>query len=113
MTLGSENRPQKIAGGGQHDYVSTACLHGECGSCRRTCKYCDAQCQCIRPLCAHSMAGPLPVAWVDQARGIARELLDAFMRDDMSDELAVRVKHDPDLFWLRGEEAPPGRQEAS
>ena len=96
----------EFQGGDQHAYVSTACLHGECGSCRRSCKYCDAVClhDC------HESAGPQPAAWVDQARGIARDLLDAFRRDDMSHELAVRIEQDPDLFWLRGGETPPGER---
>jgi hypothetical protein len=94
--------------GGQHEYTSTACLHGECGSCRKTCKYCGVSCGCQRPLCTHNLTEPGPASWVDQARGIARELLAAFNRDDMSHELVLRIRDDPDLFWLRGEEAPPG-----
>lgn len=27
-----------------HRYLSTACLHGQCDTCRQTCKYCDAAC---------------------------------------------------------------------
>jgi hypothetical protein len=90
---------------GQHEYTSTARLHGQCGSCRKTCKYCDASCQhgC------HTQAGGRPVAGVDQARGIARELLATWQQDrELSDEFCVRLDSDPDLFWLRGEEAPPG-----
>jgi hypothetical protein len=101
-----------------HDYISTACYHGQCrgdadgrGGCRRTCKYCDAPCQHI----CHQGAVTAPVpSWVDQARGIARELLAEHLHarlpgaPSIPPELLRRIEHDPALFWLRGEEAPPG-----
>ena len=31
----------------QHHYVSTACQHELCGSCRKTCKFCPAACACV------------------------------------------------------------------
>jgi hypothetical protein len=90
-----------------HDYTSTACLHEQCGSCRQSCKYCDAPCQhgC------HREAGLRAIAGVDQARGIARELLEAARPGalmSIDPELLRRIESDPALFWLRGEEAPPG-----
>jgi hypothetical protein len=90
-----------------HHYVSTACLHGLCDErCRRTCKFCDA-------LCAHGChtgepVGDLPPAWLDQARDIARELLARSPADLLPGDLIDRVESDPHLFWLRGEEQPPG-----
>lgn len=36
---------------GVHRYVSTACLHGQHGECRLTCKFCKALCGC--PDCRH------------------------------------------------------------
>jgi hypothetical protein len=89
---------------GQHDYTSTACLHGQCGSCRQTCKYCDASCQhgC------HTATGLRTVAWVDQARGVARQMFAVLPMRNMPVELFQRIGNDPDLFWLRGEEVPPG-----
>jgi hypothetical protein len=30
----------------EHRYLSTACLHGLHDRCRRTCKFCNAPCQC-------------------------------------------------------------------
>jgi hypothetical protein len=91
---------------GQHEYISTACQHGECGSCRRTCKYCDASCRCPLPDCHHGgSTQERPAAWVDQARGIARQLL---ADGGVSLELARRIEQDPALFWLRGEEVPQG-----
>lgn len=98
----------------QHEYTSTACLHGQCGSCRRTCKFCDASCACTLAGCTHRDGSSLPVPWVDQARGIARELLDAIGSDTarMPRDLVARIRNDPALFWLRGEEQPPGIREA-
>ena len=29
-----------------HEYISTACFHGKCGSCRNTCKFCGNPCRC-------------------------------------------------------------------
>lgn len=90
-----------------HAYTSTACLHGICGSCRATCKFCDEPC---RHGC-HPAASTAPVAGVDQAREIARELLDvarpgALM--SMPPDLYQRIRKDPALFWLRGETVPDG-----
>lgn len=92
----------------RHLYISTACFHGLCGdACRQTCKYCNAPCSHA----CHPVSGQsLPEPWVDQARGIARELL----RYGLSATEAVppgllhRIATDPALFWLRGEAAPPG-----
>ena len=88
-----------------HDYVSTACFHGECAACRNTCKYCDAPCS---HGCHPASAAPLPVPWVDQARGMAVLLLAALGPDGAPDELRERIDGDPALFWLRGEAKPPG-----
>jgi hypothetical protein len=30
----------------EHDYLSTACLHGEHQHCRLVCKFCPAECRC-------------------------------------------------------------------
>ena len=34
-----------------HEYLSTACLHGLHGRCRRTCKFCLVLCGCLHPKC--------------------------------------------------------------
>lgn len=94
-----------------HHYVSTACLHGLCdGRCRATCKFCDAPCEHD----CHPQRGDavLPVPWVDQARDLTREMFAAVQAapgDVLPDELRQRIAADPDLFWLRGEEQPPGQ----
>jgi hypothetical protein len=91
-----------------HAYISTACFHGLCGgACRKTCKYCDAPCACP---CHRGSAAALPEPWVDQARGIARELLRYGLSasEVVPPELLHRIDTDPALFWLRGEERPPG-----
>lgn len=89
-----------------HAYVSTACFHGECGACRNTCKYCDAVCSCPH----HGSGQVPPEPWVDQARGIARELLRYGLsrHEAVPPELLRRISSDPGLFWLRGEVQPPG-----
>ena len=59
----------------------------------------------------HAASGqPLPEPWVDQARGIARELLRYGLRKNEAVpwELLDRIDSDPALFWLRGEAQPPG-----
>jgi len=90
-----------------HAYVSTACFHGECGACRDTCKYCDGPCS---HGCHPASARGLPEPWVDQARGIARELLrHALSASPAPPELVRRIEGDPALFWLRGEAKPPGQ----
>lgn len=38
----------------QHDYLSTACLHGLHDRCRLTCKFCDVRCRCS----CHSAPAP-------------------------------------------------------
>jgi hypothetical protein len=88
-----------------HPYLSTACFHGECGACRNTCKYCNAVCS---HACHPGSGRDLPEPWVDQARGIAAELLDAIYPADVPDELERRIASDAALFWLRGEATPPG-----
>lgn len=95
-------------------YISTACLHGLCdkkGACRQTCKFCDESCACP---CHSGSAAPLPEPWVDQARNIARELLRYGLSasEAVPPELLHRINDDPALFWLRGEEAPPGEWHA-
>jgi hypothetical protein len=93
----------------QHLYLSTACLH-EAGdpalheACRQTCKFCGAPCSCPR----HPGGAQEVTSWVDQARGIARELLQASLNGPIPPELLHKIADDPALFWLRGEETPPG-----
>jgi len=94
----------------RHVYISTACLHDMCEACRRSCKFCDSPCQCQRPDCTHDTTPPGPAPWVDQARGIARELF-AALGPYVPSRLAQRIEDDPGLFWLRGEETPPGVRE--
>jgi hypothetical protein len=89
-----------------HAYVSTACFHEEHGACRKTCKYCNAPCSCTG--CDHAGTPGLPEPWVDQARAVAAELLDAIYPADVPDGLERRIATDPALFWLRGETRPPG-----
>jgi hypothetical protein len=91
-----------------HDYTSTACLHDLCEACRRSCKFCDSPCQCARDDCVHDDPGSLPVPWVDQARDVARQMFAVLPMRNMPLDLFQRIGSDPDLFWLRGEEAPPG-----
>jgi len=95
-----------------HDYTSTACYHenlagGDPGlhaACRKTCKFCGASCGCPRHALGEPAAGA-PASWVDQARDIARELL---RHGSIPLDIQRRIAGDPDLFWLRGEERPPG-----
>jgi hypothetical protein len=94
-----------------HHYVSTACLHEDQDpalheACRQSCKYCDASCQCPQHVTGGTYA---PVSWVDQARDMARELLRyGLSTGAVMPELLHRIESDPALFWLRGEEQPPG-----
>jgi hypothetical protein len=98
--------------GEPHVYVSTACHHGKHGKCRNTCKYCDEPCACRE--CDHASARDLPEPWVDQARGVARELLRYSLStgEVVPPELLHRIEEDRALFWLRGEEQPPGEWRA-
>jgi hypothetical protein len=102
--------------GGPHRYLSTACHHEAAdgdpalhAACRATCKFCDARCSCP----AHRLgeAGAVAAAsGVGQAREIARELLyHALSAAPAPPRLLRRIAADPGLFWLRGEEQPPGR----
>ncbi len=86
-----------------HYYVSTACAHRQCGSCRQTCKYCGDPCHhgC------HEGDPPKVVSPVDEARDIAR-LLYAELGAGISGRLAATIEADPGLFWLREGEVPPG-----
>ncbi len=91
-------------------YLSTACYHehlaGDAAlhdACRQTCKFCDASCSC--PQHPHESDSPRAVSWTDQARDIARELL---KHGSIPLDIQRRIAADPRLFWLRGEEAPPG-----
>jgi len=46
---------------------------------------------------------------VDQARSTARELLAYItLSRGGTPELMRKIETDPNLFWLRGEEKPPG-----
>lgn len=94
-----------------HEYLSTACWHALFDGnetlhavCRNTCKYCDHPCGCA----CHGKAGhEHGIAWVDQARNIARDLLaeiEASAPTRMSTALRQRIETDPALFWLRREE---------
>jgi hypothetical protein len=94
-----------------HEYVSTACFHAQCGDCRRSCKYCDVPCQHVCHQMGFTSTIKVIPSWVDQARGIARELLEAARPGALmgiDPGLLRRIEHDPELFWLRGEETPPG-----
>lgn len=98
-----------------HVYLSTACWHalfdGNAAlhdSCRNTCKFCDHPCGCE---CHGDVGETHGTAWVDQARNIARDLLaevEASAPTKMSTALRQRIETDPAMFWLRGEEMPPG-----
>jgi hypothetical protein len=95
-----------------HLYLSTACFHEQAdddgglhASCRKTCKYCDAPCSC--PKHPGGAEQVITIAWVDQARDIARQLLRHY-GDTLPLDLLHRIATDPGLFWLRGEEQPPG-----
>jgi hypothetical protein len=39
----------------EHEYLSTACLHGEHRLCRQLCKFCGAECTCKE--CEHPLSG--------------------------------------------------------
>lgn len=94
-----------------HHYVSTACLHeindgdpDQHARCRATCKTCDRPCECANH--TEDELAAAPSSWVDQARAIARDLYDRVPY--LPKDLATRIASDPHLFWLRGEEQPPG-----
>lgn len=98
-----------------HNYTSTACGHAQLegdhdlhASCRRSCKFCDAPCDCwCHTQGAHTDAQP---SWVDQARDIAlRAIADA--EDRLHPDLAEQIRTDPRLFWARGEVQPPGERQ--
>lgn len=96
-----------------HEYLSTACLHAIRdddaslhAACRNVCKYCPAGCHCACHLAAGSQPGH--GSPVDQARDIARTLLAAVKAGAMPSHLDEQIRSDPALFWLRGEERPPG-----
>jgi hypothetical protein len=102
----------------RHEYLSTACWHATYdgkpelhAGCRNSCKHApEGEVEpCVCP--CHGEAGTQPgrVSWVDQARDVARELLAEI--DNLAVDvgpLAERIRTDPALFWLRGEEQPPG-----
>lgn len=109
-----------------HHYVSTACEHAQMESrpelhtsCRNECKYATGTpepCQCS----CHGESGTQPgrTSPVDQARDVARDLLAVVLQRPLSGpvlspELEDRIAHDPGLFWLRGEEHPPGEWRAA
>lgn len=99
-----------------HAYLSTACHHEAAdgdpvlhAACRSTCKFCDAPCSCPAHRPGETL-NPSGSGWVGQARGIAQELYGHMLaRGILPPGLAARVCDDPGLFWLRGEEKPPGR----
>lgn len=45
---------------GMHEYVSTACAHGEHARCRKVCKFCPSACSCSQ--CDHAEATVCPSA---------------------------------------------------
>lgn len=99
------------ATGWVHHYVSTACLHeindgdpDQHDRCRATCKTCGRPCECANH--TEGEISSAPPSWVDQARDIARRL----MAEWPSMTLAQEITTDPALFWLRGEEQPPGQR---
>ena len=99
-----------------HPYLSTACHHEAAdgdpsmhAACRATCKFCDAPCTCPRHRLAEVLTAP-DGGWAGQARAIARELYEHVLTCGvLPPDLVIRVSDDPGLFWLRGEEQPPGR----
>lgn len=100
---------------GDHVYLSTACWHARSDSnpdlhtaCRNVCKYCPRPCGCDCHPKAGTQTGRLSP--VDQARDVARELLTVMRAsyEGVPKELWMRIENDPNLFWLRGEEQPPG-----
>lgn len=99
-----------------HRYTSTACYHEQAAggdpalhdACRRTCKFCDAPCACPEHH-AGETAAQVSGAWVDQARDMARELLGLLRQaGGATYGLEAMIAEDPALFWLRGQEKPPG-----
>lgn len=102
----------------EHEYLSTACwhelndgrpeLHAKC---RAICKYGDTPEMCR---CRNHVEGETRTeSEIDRARGLALRLLAAV--DTAGVDLAVvdrrlarAITEDPSLFWLRGEEQPPG-----
>lgn len=109
------------AEGTPHHYLSTACWHelneGKPhlhASCRASCKFAEGEPEyCTCPNHPENDGRPAQQSWVDQARDIARQLYEAFVVNvgyppHLPEELQHRIWDDPDLFWLRGEEQPPG-----
>lgn len=101
--------------GAGHGYLSTACYHESLAggdpalhdACRQACKFCGAPCQC--PQHPHESDSPPAVSQVGQARDMARMLLPlARVSRSFPTDLAARIKEDPALSWLRGEERPRG-----
>lgn len=103
-----------------HNYLSTACWHelndGRPAlhtACRASCKFCDQPCGC--PIHQEDTGPPTSESWVDQARNIARELWEViehyeYEGPEVPGNLRTRIATDRALFWLRGEETPPGQR---
>jgi hypothetical protein len=51
-SMGSEYPAQQLSM--SHDYLSTACFHGQCSDCRITCKFCSTKCSHI----CHTASAP-------------------------------------------------------
>ena len=105
-----------LVSGCPHHYLSTACYHeadnGDPAlhaACRAACKFCDVPCCCPGHRAGEPAAGAA-ASGVGQARSVARELYEHVLTHGILPAgLACRVSDDPGLFWLRGEERPPGR----
>jgi hypothetical protein len=49
----------------EHPYVSTACWHRRCAECRRSCKFCRAQCRCSCHPAVEASPAELAAEWID------------------------------------------------
>lgn len=86
----------------QHSYLSTACLHGEHGRCRRVCKFCGARCNCTNKGCrCTKIQTVIPVVMDMPLSNIDLE--------SMAPEVAVMLKSVEKPRTNLGSSGPPGR----
>lgn len=62
----------------EHDYLSTACEHGQCDECRRVCKFCPSECGHV---CHDTLSGEVYYLLGHVSREQVRAVLRANMFD--------------------------------